>query len=200
MRFFCHSHRCAVISKEVAFEMKRGSRRRPSEPDEWSSGSIIVRRLICLLYTAGGLLSGIPFYGTPTVYVVPASCVREGGGEGPLANATHVVTSRRPLSSRRNPGAPLRRDGFGWWEMSTETWGVLIAHHLTLRGQDLALTACGLRHPAAGSRVNTLFWHLLVFCGLTASPTELSKMNMLHTQWISDIFRVCVSSNQWKHT
>jgi hypothetical protein len=58
--------------------MKRGSRRRPSEPDEWSGGSIIVRRLICLLYTAGGLLSGIPFYGTPTVYVVPANCAREG--------------------------------------------------------------------------------------------------------------------------
>lgn len=38
-------------------------------------------------------------------------CARGGGG--PLANATHVVTSRRPLSSRRNPGAPLRRDGFG---------------------------------------------------------------------------------------
>lgn len=100
MRFFCHSHRCAVISKEVAFEMKRGSRRRPSEPDEWSSGSIIVRRLICLLYTAGGLLSGIPFYGTPTVYVVPASCVREGGGErGPLRTRHmllhHVAHCRR---------------------------------------------------------------------------------------------------------
>lgn len=36
-----------------------------------------------------------------------------GGGEGaPLANATHVVTSRRPLSSRCNPGAPLRSGRF----------------------------------------------------------------------------------------
>lgn len=33
----------------------------------WRSGGsdAIVRRLICLLYTAGGLLSGIPFYGVP---------------------------------------------------------------------------------------------------------------------------------------
>lgn len=30
-----------------------------------AEGYIIVRRLICLLYTAGGLLSGIPFYGAP---------------------------------------------------------------------------------------------------------------------------------------
>lgn len=81
-----------------------------------SGGSIIVRRLICLLYTVGGLLSGIPFYGIPTLYIEPAY---DGGGN-PLANATHVVTSRRPLS-RRNPGAPLSRDDFGWWEMSTES-------------------------------------------------------------------------------
>lgn len=31
---------------------------------------------------------------------------------GSLANATHVVTSRRPLSSRCNPGAPLRSGRF----------------------------------------------------------------------------------------
>lgn len=69
-------------------------------------GSIIVRRLICLLYTAGRLLSGIPFYGTSTVYVGAAAA------RDPLANATHVVTSRRPLSSRCNPGAPLRSGRF----------------------------------------------------------------------------------------
>lgn len=85
-------------------------------------------------------------------YVVYRTSVRRGGGD-PLANATHVVTSCRPLSSRRNPSALLSRD-FGWWEMSTEraSWGALIAYHLTLSGQDLSLTACGLRHPAAGSR------------------------------------------------
>jgi len=44
-----------------------------------SGGSIIVRRLICLLYTAGGLLSGIPFYGIPTLYIEPAC----DGGEKP---------------------------------------------------------------------------------------------------------------------
>lgn len=43
---------------------------------------------------------------TPTVYVGAVAA------RGPLANATHVVTSRRPLSSRCNPGAPLRPGRF----------------------------------------------------------------------------------------
>lgn len=140
---------CIVISwfrKNRHSKRGEGARRRPSEP----GGSIIVRRLICLLYTAGGLLSGIPFYGIPTLYVEPACDDKRGT---PLRTRHmllhHVAHCRR--------GATLALCWVGTVSVGERwarraSWGALIAYHLTLSGQDLSLTACGLRHPAAGSR------------------------------------------------
>lgn len=62
--------------------------REPMQPKR-DGGSIIVRCLICLLYT--GLLSGTR--GSMVPYGV-----HRGEQRGALVNATHVVTSRRPLS------------------------------------------------------------------------------------------------------
>lgn len=139
---------CIVISwfrKNRHSKREEGARRRPSEP----GGSIIVRRLICLLYTAGGLLSGIPFYGP---YVVYRASVRRQGG-APLRTRHmllhHVAHCRRGATPALCwVGTVSVGERWAW----RASWGALIAYHLTLSGQDLSLTACGLRHPAAGSR------------------------------------------------
>lgn len=126
-------------------------------------------------------------------YVVYRTSVRRGGGD-PLANATHVVTSCRPLSSRRNPSALLVGTisvGERWAQRAS--WGALIAYHLTLSGQDLSLTACGLRHPAVGvATCKRIIFNILpvrcTFCGLMTSRIKLPEMNITCAR----ITRMCV--------
>jgi len=50
-------------------------------------------------------------------------------------------------------------DDFGSARGEEGPRGVLIAYHLTLRGEDVSLTACGLRQPALASsrHVNVSF-------------------------------------------
>lgn len=92
---------------EVSWFLVSGSRAtritggcsRAHDTDEEDGGSIIVRCLICLLYR-GGLLSGSPILRYPMAYVATR------GGRRGLVNATHVVTSRSPLSQRRGAGPP----------------------------------------------------------------------------------------------
>lgn len=141
-----------------------------------SGGSIIVRRLICLLYTAGGLLSGIPFYGYPTAYVEFAS------SEGAPLRTRHMLLHHVAHCRRgATPGDPLKRGtvSAGERDERTETWGALIAHHLTLRGRDFLFNRVWSPPPSrwlASRHVNVLFLRPVircVFCGAAGSQTGL---------------------------